>query len=168
MTSKQRLQKKRKAWKERKKAHRKAAANTKASQPGSDDSKSTGVNITPKPEGARPSENNLQRTEERLNQIESRLSKYDLKWTAYMHNLRRQLKVEDAQHEINNRHVGLVAKVGNKLLDEITGLKNTVNSLKESRANDFKDMVVEEMEEGDEGDDEDESEEEELVIALGE
>ncbi|KAK4653260.1 LOW QUALITY PROTEIN: hypothetical protein QC762_511843 [Podospora pseudocomata] len=181
MASEQRLQKKRKAWKERKKAHHKA---TKAAESTPGSWKSLGVNLNPKPGEARPvramnmpvldpnftdkkSRSVLLHTEAKLDQIQAQLEKHNKKWTANVMNVHRQLEVEHTQDGINKK-VDLVANVRNRLLHEINAIKDTIEGMKTTRANDFKHNVVEEMEENGQDGDPPGSEEEELVIFVGE
>ncbi|KAK0701356.1 hypothetical protein B0T21DRAFT_417196 [Apiosordaria backusii] len=165
MTTKQKLQKKRKAWKERKKAQRKAArvAAWNASQPGPEaDPLNVGPTI-PK-NGPRPSRNDSLGTQEKLDQIQSQLEKQDIKWSAQRENWRKYLAFQKAQQLVNKQQVALVGKVGNRLWDEINSVKATVEGLKKSRANDWQDVVVEEMDDDDGEHRSEEEEEEELVI----
>lgn len=110
----------------------------------------------------------LLRTEAKLDQIQAQLEKHNKKWTANVMNVYRQLDVEHIQDGINKKQVDLVANVGNRLLHEINAIKDTIESMKKTRANDFKHIVVEEIEENGQDGDPPGSEEEDLVIFVGE
>lgn len=110
----------------------------------------------------------LLRTEAKLDQIQAQLEKHNKKWTANVMNVHRQLEVELIQDGINKKQVDLIANVGNRLLHEINAIKDIIEGMKKTRANDFKHIVVEEMEENGQDGDLPGSEEEELVIFVGE